>query len=244
MIDMDRRRFVAMSATTLGATLGVAGCIGGIGGGNGSAAPPRESKVFQSISAKQETLIMELEGSPVVTSRAEVGGNQNNVRQPPSSGVLGSVALVGVASAGGRGGRGGRGASGRGKGGSGNVPSGRNGRNKYHGGAYGGWHDDHDDEVEEYRCQIAQCGVGYLGSDDEYSDDPPGVGKVEWDKTYSNPQRTMRYSDSQRGWYRVGAKLMSRNGEHSFGWEGVDFQMVSDGSGYTVDNQWKISPRL
>jgi hypothetical protein len=238
---MNRRRFLATSVTTLGATLGIAGCIGG---GNDSAAPPRESEVFQSISAKQEALVVQLEQSPVVTSRADVGGNQDNMQQPPPNGMFGSLVPVGVASAGGRGGRGGRGASGRGRGGSGNVPSGRNGRSKYHGGAYGAWHDDHDDEIEEYRCQIPQCGVGYLGSDDEYSDDPPGVGKVEWDKTYSNPQQTMRYSDLQPGWYRVGAKLMSMNGNHNFGWEGVDFQMMSGGSGYTVDNQWKISPRL
>lgn len=241
---MKRRRFLATGTATLGATLGLAGCVGGIGGGSGSAAPPRESEVFQSISMKQEALVVQLEKSPVVTSRADVGGNQNNKQQPPSSGVFGALAPVGVASAGGRGGRGGRGATGRGRGGSGNVPSGRNGRNKWHGGSYAAWHDDHDDEVEEYRCQISECGVGYLGSDEEYSDDPPGAGAVEWDKTYSNPQQSMRYNNLQPGWYRVGAHLMSMNGSHDFGWEAVDFQMMSEGSGYSVANEWKISPRL
>jgi hypothetical protein len=241
---MNRRRFLAAGTATLGATLGLAGCIGGIGGGSGSAAPPRESEVFQSIRAKQKALVVQLEQSPVVTSRADIGGNQNNMRQPPSDGVLGALAPVGVASAGGRGGRGGRGASGRGRGGSGNVPSGRNGRNKYHGGSYSAWHNDHDDEVEEYRCQISRCGVGYLGSDAEYSDDPPGVGAVEWDETFPSPQQAMRYSNLQRGWYRVGAKLTSMNGNHNFGWEAVDFQMMSEGTGYNVANQWKISPRL
>lgn len=47
------------------------------------------------------------------------------------------------------------------------------------------------------------------------------------------------------GWYRIGTKLETPNGKHTFGWENIDFKVeeADDGS-YEVTKQWKVSPRL
>lgn len=230
---MNRRRFLATSA--LVGTSALAGCSG-----DSPVAPPRESEVFEQVTPQDGTLVVRLDDDPAVESRVDVGGD---LEAPAIGGP------IGVARAGGRGGRSGRsgsgsGATGRGSG-SGTSYKGRHGRNKYYGGTYSSWHDDHDDDVEEYGAVVAAVGIAYLGSNAMSDDDLPGPGPAdEWDKKVEDPSQQVSYDLSQAGWYRVGGKLVAQNGSHDFGWEAVDIAIDESGSGYDVDEEWKVSPRL
>jgi len=164
-----------------------------------------------------------------------------SLRLDPAS----SFALVGSARAQ-KGRSGGSGATGRGSGGYRSAPHGRHGRALYHGDDDDDeWREDHRDEIEEYRATHQRVGVASLGSDSQYSDDPPEPGPVDWDETWSEPEsETLTYGDVQPGWYRVGSQLQAENGSHDFGWESVDFQVAESESGYEIENPWKVSPRL
>lgn len=227
---MQRRNFLRTAALAVGATTALAGCS------SGPSTPPRESSVFESLAWTSGALAIDLASTPVVQSRADISGS--------------SVSLlpVGVAAAGGRGGRGGRGGSSRGRGsGTSAARTGRHGRKKWRStDADDDWYEEHDDEIDEYRCAVRTCAVGYLGSDDAYEEDPPGPGPVNWDQEWTDPgSDALQYSMSRPGWYRVGSHLVHPNTDHDFGWEAVDFELVPtvDG-GFEVDNQWKISPLL
>lgn len=229
---MNRRQFLGKTSLALATSASLAGCTGE------AKAPPRESEVFNSIATSDGDIVVTFENEPVVQSMADVKKGKKKALADP--GFLGALAPVGVASAGK--GKGGKGASGRGRGGS--APPGRNGRKKWHGGSYNSWHDDHDDDVDEYRANVSRAAIGFIASDAEYADDPPGAGAIEWNETWRNPSGKKRYDASRPGWYRVGAKLSAPGGGHDFGWEAVDFELVDSGDGYAVRNEWKISPRL
>lgn len=231
---MRRRRFIR-AASALG-TLGFAGCFGFGGGSNNP--PPRQAEVYQDISASDGEVTVALVPDPEVESRADID----------ASGVLtlGFAPPVGVAAAQ-KGGRG-AGATGRGAGEYSNAPHNSHGRAVYHGHRDDDeWREDHADEIREYDAAVRTVAIGYMGTNEEYSDDPPPVGPLdEWDQRWDDPQpdSTLSMSVAEEGWYRVGANLASESGSHDFGWESVDFEVDESGGSYEVENPWQVSPRL
>jgi hypothetical protein len=236
---MNRRKFLARSGVAVGATAGLTGCLGLFGGS--TAPPPRESEVFEEIEAGQDALRVQLDSQPMIESRADVAGSLD---APSAVGLLADASPVGVA----RGAKGGRGATGRGRGGARSAPRSRHGRAKYHGGDYDDWEDEHEDEIERYTPAVAAVGIAYLAGEDEYAENPPGPGEPPggWNRTIDDPEpgQEIAHDSVQPGWYRVGSHLVAQNGGHDFGWEAVDFEVDSESSGYAVDTEWKISPRL
>lgn len=229
---MQRRSFIRAGVLGLAGIGTLAGCSG-----SSSANPPRQSEVFNQVQVSSGTIEVPLVADPIVESRADVEASLN---------VGASVLpIVGVANAQKGGGRG-SGATGRGTGGYSTAPHGRHGRAIYHGhDDDDDWREDHRDEIETYRASHQRVGLAYLGSDDQYSDDPPEPGPVDWDQTWSDPEeQTVTYENVQQGWYRVGSKLQAEQGSHDFGWEAVDFEVDEESSGYEIENPWKVSPRL
>ena len=230
-----RRRRVLQAASALG-TLGLAGCFG-FGGGS-SNPPPRQAEVYEQISANDGEVTVALEDDPEVESRAEIDGG--------AALSLGFAPPIGVAAAQ-KGGRG-AGATGRGTGAYSGAPHNSHGRAIHHGRDDDDeWREDHADEIEEYDAAIQTVAIGYMGTTDEYSDDPPPVGPLdEWDQRWDDPEpdSTLSMSVDDEGWYRVGAELTSESGSHDFGWESVDFEVDESGGSYEVENPWQVSPRL
>jgi len=228
---MDRRSFVRASALGLVGIGSLAGCSGS------SPNPPRQSEVFDELQISSGTLQIPLVSDPRVESRADVSASLNVA---PSA-----LPIVGSARAQKGGGRGG-GATGRGSGGYRSAPHGAHGRAIYHGHDDDDeWRREHDDEIRTYQAAVAAVGIAHLGTADEYSNDPPEPGPVDWDNQWEDPeQQTLTYGEVRPGWYRVGSKLEAEQGSHDFGWEAVDFEVDEDGSSYDVENPWKVSPRL
>ena len=159
---------------------------------------------------------------------------------------VGFAPPIGVAAAQ-KGGRG-AGATGRGAGEYSSAPHNSHGRAVYHGHRDDDdWREDHEDEITEYDATIQTVAIGYMGTTDEYSDDPPPVGPLdEWDQRWDDPETgtTLTMDVGEEGWYRVGAELTSANGSHDFGWESVDFEIDGSEGSYEVENPWQVSPRL
>jgi hypothetical protein len=232
---MRRRRFIAAVGLTAATTL--AGCL------SDSAPPPRKSKVLEQLKARNSMLRIDTADDPWVLSRDESNGD---LRAPSG---LGSQSLqidpVGVAAAKGGGSGGGRGAAGRASGGYSSAPKTRHGWAWWHGGDYTDeWYEEHADAVEKYGVTIAAIGVAYLGSTDEYRDDRPGAGPVPWDQKYENPSDFIEHPIREAGWHRVGVHIVDDTNNRDFRWEAVDFEVVPDGSGFELQNVWKVSPRI
>ncbi|WP_018258539.1 hypothetical protein [Halomicrobium katesii] len=228
---MRRRSFVRASVFGLAGVGSLAGCSGS------TSTPPRESDVFDELRVSSGTLEVPLVEEPVVESRADVEASLDIAAS--------GLSIVGTARGQKGGGRGG-GATGRGTGGYVTAPHGHHGRAIYHGDDDDDeWRDDHRDEIEQYQAAHQRVGLAYLGSDDQYSDDPPGPGPVDWDETWSDPgKQTLTYENVRPGWFRAGSKLEAERGTHDFGWEAIDFEVTEEGGGYQIENPWKVSPRL
>lgn len=152
---------------------------------------------------------------------------------------------VGIAAAKGGGSGGGRGAAGRGSGGYSSAPETNHGWAWWHGGDYtDDWYEAHADVVEKYDVTIVAVGVAYLGLTNEYKDDRPDAGPVPWDQKYEPPNGIIEYPIENLGWYRVGIHITGKTVKYDFSWEAVDFEVVPDGNGYELTNEWKISPRI
>ena len=224
---MRRRNFIVASG--LGTIAALTGCLGG-----GSAPPPRKSNVVSDIRVRDGSLSIDVADDTWVASRYD--------RTQQS---LAALNPVGVASAKGKGGGGGRGATGRGSGGYSSAPKTRHGYAWYHGGDYADdWYENHGDAVSRYSVTVATLGVAFLGSTAEIQDRAPGAGAVPWDETFSDPDDTVEYDVSRPGWYRVGANVVGENG-HDFRWESYDVELDGgSGGGYSIEEQWKVSPRI
>ena len=227
---MRRRNFLRIG--TVAGALGLAGCIGG--GGGGSNPPPRRAEVYDTIATSDGDIVVELTGDPRVESRADEASLALSVGLP-----------VGRAAAQ-KGGRG-SGATGRGSGGWAGAPK-RGGRAIYHGhDDDDDWREDHRDEISWYGAAISAVGIGYMGTREQYSDDPPPAGPLaEWDQRWTDVQADQQLSmDVGRpGWYRVGTNLTHESADQNFGWESVDFRVDPAGEGYEVENPWQVAPRL
>ncbi|MFC6825088.1 hypothetical protein [Halopelagius fulvigenes] len=230
---MRRRQFIVGSG--LGALVALSGCLGS------KSPPPRKSNVISNFEVSDTSLVIDSADNTWVMSRYEDTQQQS----------LGGLNPVGVASAKGKsGGGGGRGASGRGSGGYSSAPRTKHGYAWYHGGDYADdWYENHGDEVSRFPVGIAALGVAYLGSTSQFRDDAPGPGAVPWDKTFQNPDDTVKYDitngRADEGWYRVGAKIVGTENDHSFRWESYDLEIDrSTDGGYSIQEEWKVSPRI
>lgn len=229
---MQRREFIATSGVAL--LGGLAGCTGN------SSPPPRKSNVVSEVETEDGALRIDLADNTWVMSRYD--DDQRALGAPDG---LGGLNPVGGARAKGRGGGGGRGATGRATGGYSSAPKTGKGRAWLYGGAYAnGWYDDHDDEVRRFGVAVAALGVAYLGSELQFQDDPPGPGPVQWDEQFRDPDDVETYDISREGWYRVGTHIVDEQTNHDFNWESIDLKVESDGSGYEIDEEWKVSPRI
>jgi hypothetical protein len=237
---MRRRRFLQASGAVWLAA--VAGCLGS------SSPPPRKSNSITDVELVADdatpTLEVALADDPWVMSRYDAGGS--SARSAPNG--LGGLLPVGTAGAQkGGGGAAGRGATGRGNGGYSSAPRTHHGFAWYHGGSYADdWYENHRDEVDRYQTTVATLGVAYLGSNDRYTDDPPGPGPVPWDRTIEDPEDTETYAVEREGWYRIGAELRGENVSHDFEWECVDLHLEEGFTtdGMEIDEEWKVSPRV
>ncbi|WP_435155541.1 hypothetical protein [Haladaptatus sp. DFWS20] len=107
------------------------------------------------------------------------------------------------------------------------------------------WHDRYGDEVEEYDAIVNGCGIGDIGSEETTEYDLPGAGPIGWDNDCDGDHTEMQFTTDEAGWYRVGARLGTSDGEHDFGWEAVDVKIVKGtDSEWEIDSQWKVSLRL
>ncbi|MFB6152431.1 MAG: twin-arginine translocation signal domain-containing protein [Haloarculaceae archaeon] len=239
---MNRRTFVRGSAG-LTAGLALTGCLGVLGGN--SSPPPRKAELFDDVALDGTTMEIDLLSDPRVQSRAEEA--QNGL----AAGAVASLAPVGVA-------RAAKGAGGRGAGGYAGAP--RHHRHRgwavWHGGDYADdWRENHRDELSWYPATVATLGVAYLGTDNEYEDNPPGPGAddVSWDRTWNQVSddavKTVDIGavspspEPEQGWYRVGTELVAENRDLDFGWQAVDFE-VDDDTGWKVDKAWYVAPRV
>jgi hypothetical protein len=248
---MNRRSFLRKSG--IAATLGLTALAGCTGTGSDSA-PPRKSEVFQEINVKDNgALVVDLEDTVEVQSRVDIsntGGSNSNSQSlgDQAQDVASDLNPVGVAAA--AKGRGGRGRAGGARGARKAGAKGRNGRAKLYGGTgntYVFWWNDHKDDVEEHNAKVEKIGITRLGDADKSGKGLPGPGKPEggWDRTVDNPSQNFKFTPGEPGWYRVAAHLMSPNGDHDFGWEAVDLQIVkNDNDNLEAKQSWKVSPRL
>lgn len=240
---MNRRTFLTGSAVA-----GIAALAGCVGGGS---PPPRESQVVERVKVQNNELKINVESDFVVTSRADVDSRRRTKNDigvegtVDALGMLSKLSPVGVAAA----------AKGRGtgKGGVGRAATGatgRNGRTKWGGGGHTFWYWRHDDDVDEHPARVQEMGLAHLAPAGASGTNLPGPGPVPWDKTWSGDEvssfegATLAYDFDRTGWYRVGAHLVHPESNHDFGWEAIDFQLVSGDDGYEVKNQWKVSPPL
>ncbi|ELZ96218.1 hypothetical protein [Haloferax sulfurifontis] len=241
---MKRRTFLQL--TGLGAVGGLAGCLGS------NSPPPRKSSVVSDFEASDGSLVVDLADQTWVMSRYEAADQSSLSGFDPQS--LAAFSPVGVASAKGKsGGGGGRGATGRGTGGYASAPRTVHGHAWYHGGDYADdWYENNANQVSRFPVGVAALGVAYLGSTAAMRDDAPDAGPVPWDREIQDPNDTVEYDiddDSQLGqdgWYRVGAHVVGDDVNHDFRWECYDLE-VTDGigdAGYSIEEEWKVSPRI
>lgn len=173
---MNRRTFIR-AAGAAGASMAIAGCIGG--GNSGPA--PRQSEVVNKITADGTKLSIALESDALVESRAEIGSTQQSMNEDGVSGAIVEDALaiyanfgiIGTAAA-----------KGRGRGASAASAKGRHGRPKWAGGGYAAWRDEHEDEIEEYPAHVVGIGVAFLAGANAGESSLPGPGPVPWDKQW------------------------------------------------------------
>ena len=243
---MDRRRFLVTSAASVAGAASLSGCLGVFGG---QTPPPRRSSVFTDVKATENGIVLNLPDQPWIQSRADVGSSES-LSKPNPAASLAALSPVGVARAA-KGGGGAVGATGRGDGGYRTAPGSTHGYAKWHGGDgddYDDWRENNDDDVEKYDATVAAVGVAYLGSNRRYDDNEPGPGKPPggWDERMTEIDGEQIVYDTQPrdGWYRSGAKLEAASGDHTFGWESVDYMVEQSSAGPEVDRVWKISPRL
>lgn len=228
---MRRRQFII--AAGMGAVSTFSGCLGS------NAPPPRKSNVVTDCTIQNGKLVVSLADDTWVMSRYD--GNQQSLGVNP----------IGVAEAKGKGGGGGRGATGRGTGGYSKAPRTRHGFAWYHGGDYtDDWYENHDDEVKKYGVTVAAVGIAYLGRTEEMQEEAPDAGPVPWDKQVREVDDTVKYDVSNRnnfrqeGWYRVGAHVVGENVNHDFRWESYDLEIDKGSSGFEIEEEWKVSPRI
>lgn len=242
---MNRRQFLAVTATS---TAALSGCGGILGGGGGPVAPPRESDVFEDVSVVEDVIEVTVESDPMVESIRDFGSSSSLA---PLN--LGGLGFIGVASAA-KGGGGGKGATGRGDGGARTAPTSRHlpGSHKYYGRTddddYDDWEDDHRSDITQYDATITRVGVTQIGNenDDEDNLDEPGAPDHQWEKEVTNPSGTITYTPEGAGWYRVGARVEPANADGTFStpWESVDIELEETSSGYQAGEVWKVSPRF
>lgn len=236
---MHRRQFLQSSAGLVAAA-SLAGCSGG----GDTPPPPRKAKVFDDVSIQDKTVTVQLVQQPQVESRKDVGSSGSLAP------LLSGLSPVGVASAQ----KGGRGAVGRGTGGYSSAPKGRHGWALWYGHRDDDdWREEHRDEIEMYPADVSEMGLAYLGTEDQYEDDPPGPGPVPWDKTWEDPKEGTEATASlgeispgstpREGWYRVGVRLAHEDGAADFGWQGADIEVDREGS-WIVDKAWHVRPRV
>ncbi|ELZ95916.1 hypothetical protein C440_06487 [Haloferax mucosum ATCC BAA-1512] len=231
---MRRRKFLYTSG--LGALGALAGCLGS------KSPPPRKSSVVADFETSDGSLVIDLADETWVMSRYE-----------PNHQSISGVSPIGIASAKGKGGGvGGRGATGRGSGGYSSAPRTKHGHAWFYGGDYADdWYEDHGNEVSRYGVGIAALGIAYLGSTEAMKDDAPDAGPVAWDETFDNPDDTVAYDLTSRnefnrdGWYRVGTHVVGSDTDHDFRWECYDLEVTGLGDEkFTIEEQWKVSPRI
>lgn len=230
---MRRRHFIA--AAGIGALSALGGCLGN------DTPPPRKSSVVSDFEVQSGTLVVDFATDKWVMSRYD-GAQQSSAMVSP----------IGVASAkGSSGGGGGRGSTGRGTGGYTSAPRTSHGHAWYHGGDYADdWYEDHEDEVARYPVTVAALGVAYLGSTDQMREEAPDAGAVPWDQEFQNPSETVRYDVTSRsespqaGWYRIGANIVGTDPDHDFRWECYDLEIDDTATGFSLNEQWKVSPRI
>ena len=228
---MRRRKFLKTAAVV--SAVGATGCVSSEG-----ERPPRRSSVFREIEAEEGEVVVELVSNPTVTTMVD----------EDSDAPVGFVGVASAAKGRGRGARGGRGATRRGsRSAYRSAPkAGRHNRAKLFWGAYAvAWYDDHDDEVETEDMRVEEVGVAKI---ENYEDNPPGPGKMNWDKVYQASSGEdlsvdlAEVSGGEPGWYRVSAHLVSDG--YDFGWESVDFLVELEDGVPDVERQWKVSPRI
>lgn len=235
---MQRRELLAKGALTVGAATGLAGCFGLFGG---SPAPPRDSHVFEPLQVQGQELVVEFEDDLWLKSRADVDSGR---LRPAQAGLLGGIDLaeyspVGLASAA-------KGASGRGTGGYFAAPKDRHGRAVLFGDDDDDeWYSNHADDVRRFSVVPVALGLAYLGSEAQFTDNPPAPGQVPWDRTMGDPQgRATLPLNRGPGWYRVAAELTAANANYNFGWESIDFEADRSAGDMELEEQWKVSPRI
>jgi hypothetical protein len=200
--------------------------------------------VFEDVSLNGREMQISLMSNPRVETRAE-----NVQGDLEAGGVAASLLPVGRA-------RAAKGAGSRGAGGYSSAPSHwrHRGWAIWHGGAYtDDWRDEHDDEIEEVQASVATLGVAYLGSDNDYENDTPGPGPVDWDRTWDDPSNGGEMtvdigalspgSGPREGWYRIGTQFESSSGTIEPEWQAVDFEVDNDGR-WLVDKAWYVAPRV
>lgn len=266
---MERRTFLR-GVAGLGACVAIAGCsgndgggadrdgggdIGGDSGGIGSvgAPPPRRAAVFEELEATNGDLVIHVESSPWVESRADL--------QAPTAEASGQDealgAMVDIASeispvGGARGAKGssfsGRGGGvGRGHGGGYAGVPGHHGRHKHHGDDDDEeWREAHEDEIERYRASVATVAVGRMAPASATEESLPDGGPLSsWDQTWDvSAGEQVSYDLERAGWYRTASKLHAEDSDHTFGWESVDAEVTRAGDGFEVESEWKLSQQL
>jgi hypothetical protein len=278
---MQRRNFIR-SAIGVGIVTTVAGCSGA----TAEETPPRRSNVIADISLSDNntTIVIKPEpkGDRWVQSQREIdeeerpysGDRTREETNNPSentttngsaasiSAVLSGLSPVGVASA-----AKGRGATGRGSigGSSGykSAPKTSGGRARLYGGAYvGTYYNDHEDDIDQYPVEVTTLGVGYIGGEEQFAEQDPGPGPINWDERINdniegeidvnavdvNTGVVSGDGELEDGWYRVGTNIAvpkdDENGVVDMGWEAIDFKVETEGGEKQITERWKVSPRL
>lgn len=252
--ELSRRRYLGLT-TGVVASVGTAGCLGFLS--NNNSPPPRRSNLVTDISVESQQLVVNFVDPEDMwlMSRRDIDvdtATQSSVSGTDRSG-LGSLLPVRPASAKGRGATG-RGTANRG-GGSDSTPRSNNGYLWYGGGAYAGtWYNNHDDEVNRYPVTVGTVGLARLGNNTTFRSNDPGPGPVTWDNTYNRIDNTPNGPDNRlqveqqvsEGWRRIGVRADTDTGDEApgFGWESFDVWVQNDTNGFTIAEQWKVSPRI
>jgi hypothetical protein len=209
------------------------------------------------LDRKSGALVIPFEDGKWVQTRRDLddGGDQNSL--DVSLSALAGLSPVSVARA-----AKGRGATGRGAGGFKLASKTSHGRAWFYGGAYAnGWYDDHDDEVEQVPVQVKQVGIAYLGDNEQFEEQDPGPGPVDWDETYEPPENEggkleiapeelPALNNLKVGWYRAGTQVVVDNKGRgndkvqNLGWECVDIRVENKNGEKTITERWKVSPRI
>lgn len=227
---MNRRSFMKKSTASVLGVSALSGCI------DEEENPPRKSDVFRQVDVSEETVVVDLVNNPTVTVLEEdVDGT-----------VLSGVSPIGVASA-----AKGRGAGGRSRGGWSSAPKTSRGRARWIGGAYVGvWYSSHDDDIEQVNVRLNELAIGTIDeANDADREELPGARVIPWDTRLTEinqgGENELPLENPEPGtWYRVGAQLVSQNGDRLYNWEFIDFELTETDGSFDVSNEWKVSPRI